>query len=98
MTALLDSAAYPHAVSAVRGLETHLSWVFLTGEFALKKPVSFPFFDLRSAERRAFFCAEELRRNRCLAPKLYLNVCRVTLCTRSCRSPLRINLGGGRRA
>jgi len=81
LTALLDPAAYPHAVSTVRVVETHLSWVFLTGELAykLKKPIRFPFVDLRSAERRAFFCAEELRLNRRFAPELYLRVCRVTL-------------------
>jgi aminoglycoside phosphotransferase family enzyme/predicted kinase len=68
-------------VSTVRVVETHLSWVFLTGELAykLKKPVSFPFVDLRSVERRAFYCAEELRLNRRFAPELYLKVCRVTL-------------------
>ena len=81
LAGLLDPTAYPHAVSTVHVVETHLSWVFLTGEFAykLKKPVSFPFVDLRSAERRAFYCAEELRLNRRFAPELYLKVCRVTL-------------------
>jgi hypothetical protein len=66
LTALLDPAAYPHAVSMIRVVETHLSWVFLTGELAykVKKPVSFPFVDLRSAERRGFLCAKELRLNR----------------------------------
>jgi aminoglycoside phosphotransferase family enzyme/predicted kinase len=81
LTALLGAAAYPHAVGMVRVVETHLSWVFLTGELAykLKKPVCFSFVDLRSVERRAFFCAEELRLNRRFAPELYLKVCRVTL-------------------
>jgi len=81
LTGLLDPAAYPHAVSTVRVVETHLSWVFLTGELAykVKKPVRFPFVDLRSAERRGFFCAEELRLNRRFAPELYLKVCRVRL-------------------
>ncbi len=81
LTALLDAAAYPHAVGMVRVVETHLSWVFLTGELAykVKKPVCFAFVDLRSVERRAFFCAEELRLNRRFAPELYLKVCRVTL-------------------
>lgn len=80
LTALLDAAAYPHPVGAVRVVETHLSWVFLTGELAykLKKAVCFPFVDLRSVERRAFYCAEELRLNRRFAPELYLEVCRVT--------------------
>lgn len=81
LTALLQPAAYPHAVRAVQLVETHISWVLLTGEFAykIKKPVHFPFVDLRSAERRAHFCAEELRLNHRFAPQLYLRVCAVTL-------------------
>jgi hypothetical protein len=80
LEALLQPAAYPHPVRAVQLVETHVSWVFLTGEFAykLKRPVRFPFVDLRSVERRAFFCAEELRLNRRFAPELYLRVCPVT--------------------
>lgn len=77
---LLEPAAYPHAVhGAVRLIETHISWVFLTGEFAykVKRPVCFPFVDLRSPERRAFFCAEELRLNLRFAPELYVRVCRI---------------------
>jgi uncharacterized protein len=80
LTALLEPAAYPHPVRGVQLVETHISWVFLTGEFAykVKRPVQFPFVDLRSVERRAFFCAEELRLNGRFAPQLYLRVCPVT--------------------
>ena len=81
LTALLRPEAYPHAVAAVQLVETHISWIFLTGELAykIKRPVHYPFIDLRSRERRAFFCAEELRLNRRFAPELYLEVCAVTL-------------------
>ncbi len=81
LTALLRPEAYPHAVAGVQLVETHISWVFLTGELAykIKRPVHYPFIDLRSRERRAFFCAEELRLNRRFAPELYLDVCAVTL-------------------
>jgi uncharacterized protein len=81
LTALLRPEAYPHAVAAVQLVETHISWVFLTGELAykIKRPVHYPFVDLRSPERRAFFCAEELRLNRRFAPELYLGVRAVTL-------------------
>jgi aminoglycoside phosphotransferase family enzyme/predicted kinase len=80
LSALLHPAAYSHAVRQVQLVETHISWVFLTGEVAykVKRPVHFPFVDLRSTERRAFFCAEELRLNRRFAPELYLRVCPVT--------------------
>lgn len=77
LAGLLRAEAYPHAVSGVELVETHISWVLLTGEFAykIKRPVCYPFVDLRSAERRAFFCAEEMRLNRRFAPELYLDVC-----------------------
>jgi len=74
--ALLDPAAYDHPVAAVQLLETHISWVFLTGTFAykVKKPVNLGFVDFSSAERRLHCCQEEVRLNRRLAPELYLGV------------------------
>jgi uncharacterized protein len=74
---LLSPGAYPHPVRAVQLIETHVSWVLLTGELAykIKRPVQYPFIDLRSEERRAHFCHEELRLNRRFAPELYLDVC-----------------------
>ena len=80
LSALLTPRAYPHAVREVQLVETHMSWVLLTGEFAykIKKPVCYSFVDLRSAERRAFYCTEELRLNRRFARNLYIEVCEVT--------------------
>jgi aminoglycoside phosphotransferase family enzyme/predicted kinase len=77
---LLTPAAYPHAVDSIELVQTHISWVFLTGPYAykIKRPVRYPFVDLRSAERRAFLCHEELRLNRRFAPELYLEVCAIT--------------------
>ncbi len=74
--ALLAGAAYPHRVGAVCLLETHISWVILTGPFAykIKKPVRLEFADFSTLQRRRFFCEEELRLNRRLAPDLYLGV------------------------
>jgi hypothetical protein len=80
LSALLTPQAYPHAVKDVQLVETHMSWVVLTGEFAykIKKPVCYSFVDLRSAERRAFYCKEELRLNRRFARNLYIEVCDIT--------------------
>ena len=41
--ALLAADAYPHECSAVRLIETHMSWLFLTGDYAykVKKPIHF---------------------------------------------------------
>ena len=73
---LLRPEAYPHPVSRVEHVETHISWVLLTGEYVykVKKPVDLGFLDFRELERRRFFCEEELRLNRFWAPELYLEV------------------------
>lgn len=74
--ALQNPACYPHPVASVKLLETHISWVLLAGDYAykIKKPVDFGFLDFSSLARRHFFCHEELRLNRRLAPELYLEV------------------------
>jgi aminoglycoside phosphotransferase family enzyme len=73
-------AAYPHAAERFTHIETHASHVFLVGEFAykLKKPVNLGFLDYSTLERRRFFCEEELRLNRRLAPDTYLGVVPIT--------------------
>ena len=74
--ALLDPAAYDHPVAAVELIETHISWIFLTGHFAykLKKPVNLGFVDFSTPELRRRCCEEELRLNRRLAADLYLGL------------------------
>lgn len=81
LSGLMRPEAYPHPVSAIHLVQTHVSWVLLTGEFAykIKRPVRYPFLDLTSEAQRAFFCHEELRLNRRFAPALYLGVCDITL-------------------
>jgi len=73
---LFDANAYPHAVGQIQLIETHISWVFLTGEYAykIKKPVDLGFLDFSSRERRKFFCEEELRLNRRTTEAFYLGV------------------------
>src|SRR4029434_7442644 len=75
-TRLLDPACYPHRTKRLRMLETHISWVVLTGDYAykLKKPVDLGFVDFTTLARRRHYCEEELRLNRRLAPELYLEV------------------------
>jgi aminoglycoside phosphotransferase family enzyme/predicted kinase len=73
--ALARSVGSP-AAAAARVLETHISYVLLTGEYAykIKKAVAFGFLDFTTLAARRFFCDEELRLNRRLAPALYLDV------------------------
>lgn len=64
---------YPHAVTQIQFIETHISWVILTGDWAykLKKPVNFGFVDFSTLELRRLACLEEIRLNRRTAPRLY---------------------------
>ncbi len=72
--ALSDAAAYPHPVERVEVRQTHISVVFLAGPYAykLKKPVNLGFLDFSTLKRRRYFCEEEVRLNRRLAPEVYL--------------------------
>lgn len=78
---LLDPGAYAHEVDQPRLLETHISWVVLTGPFAykIKKPVHYDFLDASTLELRKHYCEEELRLNRRIAPDLYLDVVPIAL-------------------
>jgi uncharacterized protein len=77
---LAQPAAYPHPAERFAHIETHASHVFLVGDLAykLKKPVNLGFLDFATLERRRFFCEEELRLNRRLAPDTYLAVVPIT--------------------
>ncbi len=77
---LCERSLYDHPVNDIQVLETHISYVILTGPYAykLKKPVQLPFLDFSSVELRRFYCKEELRLNQRLAPDLYLAVVPVT--------------------
>ena len=75
ITALQNPALYPHPVDGFRVIETHISWVLLTGPYAykIKKPVDFGFLDFTSLQARKHFCEEELRLNQRLTEDLYLD-------------------------
>jgi uncharacterized protein len=68
--------AFPHEVDSVRMLETHISYVLLTGRYAykIKKAVDLGFVDYRALGDRRRYCEEEVRLNRRLAPDIYLDV------------------------
>lgn len=73
---LATPAAYARlggAAQKVETIETHMSWVFLAGEHALKlkKPVRYPSLDFSTPAAREAACREELRLNARLAPGIY---------------------------
>lgn len=67
---------YPHNPAEVELIQTHISYVFIAGDFVykIKKPLKFDFLDFTSLEKRKLFCEEELILNRRLAPDTYLDV------------------------
>ena len=74
--ALLDPQAYPHPTGQVKAIETHISLIFLAGEFAykIKKPIQTSFLDYRTLAQRKAMCEKELLINQRFAPELYLDV------------------------
>jgi uncharacterized protein len=88
---LRDPAHYPHTTARIEVLETHISYVLLTGPYAykIKKPLDLGFLDFSTLEKRRLACEDELRLNRRLAPQLYVGVVPVG------GSPEAPALGGG---
>ena len=74
---MLRPEFYPHPVSEnIQLVQTHISYILLTGEYAykIKKPVNFKFLDFSTLEKRSHYCQEELRLNQRGAAQLYLEV------------------------
>jgi uncharacterized protein len=72
---------YPHPVTMpIKLIQTHASWVLLTGDFTykLKKIVNFGFLDYSTLANRQHFCNEEIRLNQRGAQELYLAVLPIT--------------------
>ena len=77
---LRDPKLFNHPVDRIEVVETHISYLILTGEYAykIKKCVALSFLDFSTLEKRRFYCQEELRLNRRLAPDLYLTIVPIT--------------------
>ena len=78
--AMQTAEFYDHDVTEITMLQTHISWVFLTGEFAykVKKPVDFGFLNFTELPQRKHFCEEEIRLNKRLADDIYLTTVTIT--------------------
>lgn len=57
-------------------IETHISWVLLSGQYAykVKKALHLDFLDYSDPGMRRFYCREEIRLNRRTASDIYLDV------------------------
>ncbi|MFM8583086.1 MAG: hypothetical protein ACKOFW_16525, partial [Planctomycetaceae bacterium] len=77
---LSQPRAYPQPVPSVSVHQTHISVVFVAGDFAYKirKPVQLSFLDFSTLPLRQADCHAELELNRRLAPGVYLAVVPIT--------------------
>ncbi|GAB4431746.1 MAG: bifunctional aminoglycoside phosphotransferase/ATP-binding protein [bacterium] len=75
----LSKDSYPSKPDAVKHYETHISHVFLVGDFVykIKKPVKFDFLDFSTLRKRLYFCKREVRLNSFLAKDCYFGVKRI---------------------
>jgi hypothetical protein len=80
LSALTNPDFYPHPVSTIQVEETHISTVFLTGDFVykIKKPVDFGFLDYTTLEKRHRYCKQEVLLNKRLSENVYLDVVPIT--------------------
>ncbi len=76
LEALKTPESYDSPVKEISLIQTHISWVFLTGDFVykIKKPVDFGFLDFTTLEKRMKFCKKELEINRMFSPEMYIDV------------------------
>ncbi|MEJ2365652.1 MAG: hypothetical protein P8017_13420 [Deltaproteobacteria bacterium] len=80
LSALGNPDFYPHPVGTIQVEETHISRVFLTGDYVykMKKPVDFGFLDYTTLEKRHHFCKQEVVLNNRLSADVYLGVVSIT--------------------
>jgi len=80
IAALSDPRIYPEATAGVRLIQTQMSCVFLTDEYAykIKKPVNLGYVDYTTLEKRRYFCQREIELNRRLCPGAYMGVVPIT--------------------
>ena len=76
LSAMSEPEFYPNRPDHVEVVQTHISFIFIAGDvvYKVKKAVNFGFLDFTTLEQRRYYCEEELRLNRRLAPEIYLDV------------------------
>jgi uncharacterized protein len=75
-----DRCLFPDSCKDSGFVETHISWIVLTDHYAykVKRPVKFSFLDFSTIEKRKFYCDQEVKLNKRLAPDMYLGVIPIT--------------------
>src|SRR6185503_13436970 len=77
---LLAPGVFGPSCTKVRIIETHISYVLLTGRYAykIKKAVNLGFLDFTTLPKRHYYCLRELALYKRLAPAMYLDVVTLT--------------------
>jgi aminoglycoside phosphotransferase family enzyme len=77
---VLEPRAYPNRPQRIELVQTQMSFILLTGEYAykIKKPVNLGYLDYTTLEKRHFFCLQELELNRRLCADAYVAVVPIT--------------------
>jgi aminoglycoside phosphotransferase family enzyme/predicted kinase len=77
---LANPKLYPDRPIKVRTIQTHISFLVLTGKYVykVKKPVNFGFLDFTTLRKRKHYCEEEAKLNRRLSRETYLGVVPIT--------------------
>jgi aminoglycoside phosphotransferase family enzyme/predicted kinase len=78
--ALLEPKAYPETTKQIELVQTQMSFVLLTDDYAykVKKAVNLGYLDYTTLEKRRFFCQREVELNRRLCAEAYLGVVPIT--------------------
>lgn len=78
---LENRRSYPGNPGRVRLLQTHASWVVLTGRrtYKVKKAVNFGFLDFSTLEKRRYYCEREVVLNRRLCPGVHIGVLPISI-------------------
>lgn len=82
--ALTNKDAYPHEVYSrkIKVLETHISWIFLTGLYAykIKKVIKFGrILDFSTLQLRRKYCQREIEVNRILCSDMYKGIVKLVV-------------------
>lgn len=77
---LIENWEFDGESASLELVETHISWVILSDNFAfkIKRPVKYSFVDFSTLRKRRHYCCEEIKLNSRLAPEMYISVLPVT--------------------
>jgi hypothetical protein len=73
---ILEKCLLPDSCEDSKLVETNISWILLTKNYAfkIKKPVKLSFLDFSTLEKRKYYCHRELELNKRLEPGMYKDV------------------------